>query len=161
VQLINALIIAALLFTACGRGQMAENDLTESFNYGTTGESRQVLDLYRAASATVENPGPVYLWAHPNGSTYRSNLPSAELRRQLAERGVSVISWESHATLTPANEADVTTDAALMLDWVRTNAARLGWTQTASCWVARLAAPSRAGRSATTRRTRRSSSACS
>lgn len=125
-QLINGLIITALVLTACGRGQMVESDLTESFNYGTTGESRQVLDLYRAASATVENPGPVYLWAHPNGTTYRANLPSANLRTQLGERGVSVISWESHATLTQANEAEVTSDAALMLDWVRTNAARLG-----------------------------------
>jgi hypothetical protein len=120
------LFIAATLFVACGRGQMVENDVTETFNYGTTGEPRQVLDLYRAASATVESPGPIYLWAHPNGSTYRTNLPSANLRKQLRDRGVSLISWESHATLTQANEADVTADAALMLNWVRANAARLG-----------------------------------
>jgi hypothetical protein len=119
-------IIAATLFTACGRDQMVESDLTDSFNYGTTKDSRQVLDLYRAESATVENPGPIYLWAHPNGTTYRANLPSNELRKQLRERGVSIISWESHPTLTQANEAEVTADASLMLDWVRANAASLG-----------------------------------
>ncbi len=132
-QLINSsallkwqVIIAATLLSACGRGQMVEADLTDTFDYGTTGESRQVLDLYRAASATVENPGPIYLWAHPNGTTYRANLPSADLRKQLRERGVSIISWESHPTLTQANEAEVTADASLMLDWVRANAASLG-----------------------------------
>ena len=119
-------VFVAVLLSACGRGQMATDDLTETFNYGTTGEARQVLDLYRAESATVDVPGPIYLWAHPNGSTYRTNLPSPNLRKQLRDRGVSVISWESHATLTPANEAEVSADAALMLAWVRDNAARLG-----------------------------------
>lgn len=119
-------VVAATILTACGRDQKVEADLTDSFNYGTTGESRQVLDLYRAASATVENPGPLYIWAHPNGTTYRANLPSNELRKQLRERGVSIISWESHSTLTQANEAEVTADAYLMLDWVRTNASSLG-----------------------------------
>lgn len=120
-----ALVVVGVLLCAC-RGQMVEDDLTDSFNYGTTGEPRQVLDLYRAESATVANPGPIYLWAHPNGTTYRANLPSASLRQQLRAKGISIISWESHPTLTQTNEAEVTADAALMLSWVRANGARLG-----------------------------------
>lgn len=118
------LLSTLVLLAACGRAP--EADVTASFNYGTSDNPRQVLDLYRAPSATAEKPGPIYLWAHPNGSTYRSNLPSAAMRKQLHDRGVSIISWESHATLTPENEAEVTADASLMLEWVRRNAAGLG-----------------------------------
>ncbi len=124
-ELLQMAVVATLL-SACGRGELPDADLTGSFNYGSTGNPRQVLDLYRASSATVDTPGPIYLWAHPNGTTYRANLPSSALRKQLRDRGVSIISWESHATLTQDNEAEVTADAALMLEWVRRNAAGLG-----------------------------------
>lgn len=125
--------------TACGGGGELDSaadkvmplatgpaDLTGNYNYGGTGNARQVLDLYRAASATVSDPGPIYIWAHPNGTTYRGNIPSDSIRQQLLGQGISVISWESHANLTPTNEAEVTADAYLMLQYVRNNAAKLG-----------------------------------
>lgn len=136
-------VAMAPVITACGGGGGAElassdeklmplatgpnaSDFTGNYNYGSTGNTRQVLDLYRAASATVANPGPIYIWAHPNGTTYRGNVPSDSIRRQLRDLGVSIISWESYGSLTQANEPGVTADAYLMLQWVRSNAARLG-----------------------------------
>lgn len=107
----------------------AADDFTSEHNYGQIDGgpviARQVLDLYRG-NIPESTLSPVYIWAHPNQTTYRANVPSEYLRGQLQSRGISVISWESHQSLTTGNQAEVMADAALMMRWVIERGPALG-----------------------------------
>lgn len=85
-------------------------------SYGV--ESRQWLNLYLADS---ETPTPIYIFAHSNGGT-ADNVQ--DFVTDLKGAGVSTISWESVETISTITDTETAwADAALMFDWVKTNAA--------------------------------------
>lgn len=115
---------------------------TSNHNYGQelsggTAIARQVLDLYRG-NIPAGTRCPVYIYAHSNGTgvTYRTQLPSDNLRLELIRNGIAVISWESHQNLSVSPNGSVPgdgsiqdemmNDAALMLRWVIEKGPALG-----------------------------------
>ena len=80
-------------------------------------EDRQFVDIYIAPSAC---PTPVYFDAHGNGGN--TNMPQSIIDNLKAE-GISIVAWESLTSInTPDQVQTGWDDAALMFEWVKTNA---------------------------------------
>ncbi len=129
------LSFTTLVLTACGGGgdggeqstppniqpPVAESiwDYTE-VAYGTDDPSRQWLNIKLATDQS--KPAPVYLFAHANGGTAYS-IDDSELNA-IAAAGFATISWDSIQKLETADDFDIAvSDAQIMFDWVRANAA--------------------------------------
>jgi hypothetical protein len=88
--------------------------------YGTDDPNRQWLNIHLAG--TVE-PAPVYLFAHGNGSIATNGMSQGQVDT-IASAGYTTVSWESIPKVTNSEELLVTwSDAQLVFDWVRANAA--------------------------------------
>ena len=88
--------------------------------YGTDDPNRQWLNIHLAG--TVE-PAPVYLFAHGNGSIATNGMSQGQVDT-IASAGYTTVSWESIPKVTNLEELFVTwSDAQLVFDWVRANAA--------------------------------------
>lgn len=121
-KVILKLLIFSLFIISCDSDddEIVDNPLTESLvqkgiKYGS--ESRQFLDLYKAAS---DCPTPVYFDAHGNGGT--TVMPSSIIDALNAE-GITVIAWESLTSVNTPDEVQTGwDDAEMMFQWVIDNA---------------------------------------
>ncbi|MEO0572133.1 MAG: hypothetical protein AAF039_10555 [Bacteroidota bacterium] len=123
----SCLLASALLFISCSSDDNQQvdtadnNPITESLvelgvAYGP--ESRQFLDIYKAES---ECATPIYFDAHGNGGN--TSIPSS-LVEDLNAQGVTIIAWESLASVNTPEEVEIGwNDAELMFQWVMDNAA--------------------------------------
>ncbi|MEM9256343.1 MAG: alpha/beta hydrolase [Pseudomonadota bacterium] len=110
------LVVAGMLVSFPASAQVW--DFTD-IKYGTEDPDRQWLNIHLADS---DEPTPVYLFAHSNGST--ANGMAAGQLEAIASAGYTTVSWESIPTVTNAQELLVVwSDAQVMFDWVRANAA--------------------------------------
>jgi len=120
----------SLLLLSCESSESEEptNQLNEAsvslgVKYGS--ETRQFLDIYKAAS---DCPTPVYFDAHGNGGN--TSMPS-DIIDALNAEGISVVSWESLTSVNlPAEVETGWADAELMFQWVIDNAARYNFDTT-------------------------------
>ena len=82
-------------------------------------EDRQWLNLYLPSG---NEPAPVFLYAHHNGST-ADDVKSSWAKPTLAE-GTAIVSWESIAKVQGLSDFQVSVaDAKVMFAWVKKNAA--------------------------------------
>ncbi|MEM9604906.1 MAG: hypothetical protein AAGA11_18730 [Pseudomonadota bacterium] len=113
--------VVASLFILCAAAVQTAFavEVHERVPYGP--EARQWLNLYLTPNATDR---PVFLYAHPNGST--AKLPRRVVT-PLVEAGVSIVSWESVEKLSNPRQAQtVEADAERMFAWLKANADRYG-----------------------------------
>lgn len=121
------LLASAILFISCSsddndtsNAPTNDDQLTESLvelgvSYGT--ESRQFLDIYKAAS---ECPTPIYFDAHGNGGN--TEMPNSIIE-ELNALGITIIAWESLTAVNSPEEVETGwDDAELMFQWVMDNA---------------------------------------
>ncbi|MFT4614152.1 MAG: hypothetical protein ACI9NT_001295 [Bacteroidia bacterium] len=86
--------------------------------YGTDDPNRQWLNIHLAD--TVE-PAPVYMFAHGNGGT--PDMPNGQLDT-IAGAGYTTVSWESVPSISQPEDLQIIwSDAQLVFDWIRANAA--------------------------------------
>lgn len=112
-------VASLLLLCAAALQNAVAVEVHERVPYGP--ESRQWLNLYLTPNTTDR---PVFIYAHPNGST--AKLPRRVVT-PLVEAGVSIVSWESIAKLSnPRQAKTVEADAERMFAWLKSNAHRYG-----------------------------------
>jgi len=117
----GAVFIATLFSMMPSAHVSAQNAIWDhtDIKYGTEDPNRQWLNIYLADSA---EPTPVYLFAHGNGGS-ANNMPQVELDT-IASEGYTTVNWESIPTIQTHEDLLITwSDAQLVFDWVRANAA--------------------------------------
>ncbi len=94
---------------------LTESLVVKGLSYGP--ESRQFLDLYKAASAC---PTPIYFDAHGNGGD--TSMPD-DIIEELNALGITIIAWESLTAVKTESEVETGwSDAELMFQWVQDHA---------------------------------------
>ncbi len=120
------LILLFVSLTACTSKETTSiqcpNGFCEKIFYGT--DEVQWLNVFQAKSSVRT---PVYVWAHPNGSSLSSPGSaysfSEKVKNELVAAGISVISWESVPQVqTEADLAKTEADFKLMMSWLEKNA---------------------------------------
>jgi hypothetical protein len=131
IQLLYFIIISIILFSCKKTNEtdvpekiICPNGFCEKIQYGSG--ANQWFNLYQANTTAA---GPVYVWAHPNGSSL-SNPGSAYnfssgLQNSLIQAGIHFISWESTPQVqTEADLLQTELDFVTLINWLKINGAK-------------------------------------